>query len=162
MLELYQVGIAFVALLVGLIIWAGVVWSKRSKLQDQQIPSPEFIEYSNVGASGYYVATTFADRPLVRVSGHGLGFAGKARVAVTKDGIFISRIGEKSFRIPVSDFIAFERSSFVIDKAVEKDGLMSLRWKLGEAVLESYLRFPNAEQKQSFESSVSKLLVGIK
>jgi hypothetical protein len=162
MFELYQVGLGFVALLIGIFVWAGIVWSNRSKAQSINITSPEEIDFSTRGSSGFYVATTFADRPLDRVSAHGLGFGGKATVEVLNDGINISRTGEKSFRIAKSSLIDIARTSVVIDKAVEKDGLLSLRWRLGDALLESHFRFPSSSERDQVAVTVANLLVGAK
>jgi hypothetical protein len=162
MFELYQVGLAFVALLIGIFVWAGIVWSNRSKAQSINITSPEEIDFSTTGSSGFYVATTFADRPLDRVSAHGLGFGGKATVEVLIDGINISRTGEKSFRIAKSSLVDIARTSVVIDKAVEKDGLLSLRWRLGDALLESHFRFPSSSERDQVAVAVANLLVGAK
>ena len=162
MFELYQVGLGFVALLIGIFVWAGIVWSNRSKAQSMKIVSPEEIDFSTRGSSGFYVATTFADRPLDRVSAHGLGFGGKATVEVLNDGINISRTGEKSFRIAKSSLIDIARTSVVIDKAVEKDGLLSLRWRLGDALLESHFRFPSSSERDQVAVAVANLLVGTK
>lgn len=162
MFDLYQVGLAFIALLIGLVVWAAVVWSKRSKSQGLDIVSPEFIDYGNRGSNGYYVATTFADRPLDRVSAHGLGFAGKAMVEVSSAGVEVFRTGEQSFRIPKSALVDIARTSVVIDKAVEKDGILSLRWKLGQAELESHFRFPNSTERNQVARTVANLLVGVK
>ena len=160
MLELYQVGLVFVALLIGIFVLAVRSWVTRSKAQSNQIGSPDFIDYSNHGHSGLYVATTFEDRPLDRVTAHGLGFAGKAVVGVSAVGVTVSRTGEKSFRIPTSSLIDISRTSAVIDKTVEKDGLLSLRWKLGQAVVESHFRFPTSNERDLLGKAVANLLVG--
>jgi hypothetical protein len=162
MFELYQVGLAFVSLLIGIIVWAGVTWSKRSKAQDADFPTPHFTEFSNEGVDGFYVATTFADRPLERVSAHGLGFAGRANVDVSGLGLKVSRVGEKSFLIEKASLIDLSRTSGVIDRVVEKDGLLSFRWKLGGTELESHFRFTSSVARDDFASRVASLLVGAK
>lgn len=162
MFELYQVGLAFVAVLLGVIVWAGVTWQKKSKAQDAELATPESTEFSNTGTNGFYVATTFADRPLDRVSAHGLGFAGKALVDVSDLGVSIYRIGERSFRIDSSALVDLTRTSGVIDKVVEKDGLLSLRWILGATELETHLRFPNSQSRDEIAMKVSSLIVGVK
>jgi hypothetical protein len=48
----------------------------------------------------------------------------------------------------------------VIDKAVEKEGLLSLRWKLGQAVVESHFRFPTSNERDLLGKEVANLLVG--
>lgn len=162
MFELYQVGLAFVALLLGVIAWAGVTWRNKSKAQDSELATPDFTLFSNTGTNGIYVATTFADRPLDRVSAHGLGFAGKAFVDVSDQGVSVYRIGERSFRIDSSALLNLNRSSGVIDKVVEKDGLLSLRWILGATELETHLRFPNSLSRDEIAMKVSRLIVGVK
>jgi hypothetical protein len=162
MFELYQVGLAFAAVLLGVIAWAGVTWRKRSKAQDLEIATPEYTEFSNVGTNGYYIATTYADQPLHRVSAHGLGFAGKAFLDVSEQGVRVHRIGERSFRIDSSSLLDLARTSGVIDKVVEKDGLLSLRWKLGATELETHLRFANSQSRDEIAHKVSKLIVGVK
>jgi hypothetical protein len=162
MFELYQVGLAFAAVLLGVIAWAGVTWRIRSKAQDLEIATPEYTEFSNVGTNGYYIATTYAGQPLHRVSAHGLGFAGKAFLDVSEQGVRVHRIGERSFRIDSSSLLDLARTSGVIDKVVEKDGLLSLRWKLGATELETHLRFANSQSRDEIALRVSKLIVGVK
>jgi hypothetical protein len=162
MFELYQVGLAFAAVLLGVIAWAGLTWRKRSKAQDLEIATPEYTEFSNVGTNGYYIATTYAGQPLHRVSAHGLGFAGKAFLDVSEQGVRVHRIGERSFRIDSSSLLDLARTSGVIDKVVEKDGLLSLRWKLGATELDTHLRFANSQSRDEIALRVSKLIVGVK
>lgn len=162
MFELYQVGLAFILLLISVFVWAGVAWKKKSKAQGTEIAAPVFIEFDNQGSSGFYVATTFAGRPLDRVSAHGLGFAGKANVDVSGEGVAISRIGEKSFMIAKKSLIDLSRTSGVIDKVVEKDGLLSLRWNLGTNALESHFRFSSSSVRDEVATKITKLLVSAK
>lgn len=162
MFELYQVGLAFTALLIGVIVWAGVTWRKRSMAQDLELVTPEHTEFSIAGTIGFYVATTFAGRPLDRVSAHGLGFAGKAYLEVSDQGVRVSRVGERSFRIDSSALLDLARSSGVIDKVVEKDGLLSLRWMLGTTELETHFRFVDSKSRDEIAWKVSKLITGVK
>ena len=162
MFELYQVGLAFVAVFLGVIAWAGATWRKKSKAQGLELATPEYTEFKNAGTNGVYVATTFADRPLNRVAAHGLGFAGKAFVDVSDRGVRVHRIGERSFRIDSSALIDLRRTSGVIDKVVEKDGLLSLRWMLGVTELETHLRFANSQSRDEIAHKVSNLIVGVK
>jgi hypothetical protein len=162
MFELYQVGLAFSLMLLGVIVWAGMSWRKRAKAQGLELVTPPYTDFSEQGISGYYVATTFADRPLDRVSGHGLGFAGKSNIEISDSGVQISRVGEKSFQIGKLSLLDLSRSSAVIDRAVEKDGLLSIRWKLGDTELESHFRFTSSRSRDQVAREVSNLLVGVK
>jgi hypothetical protein len=158
MLELYQVGLIAISILI-LFIWlAARGWRKRVSSQTGVLEMPDFTDFKDEGSAGSYVATTFADRPLERVSAHGLGYPGNARVFIDKNGVQISRTGEKCFLISSSSLIGISRTSAVIDKAVEKDGLLSLRWKLGDSELESHLRFASSTARDLVANDVSALL----
>jgi hypothetical protein len=158
MLELYQVGLIAIAILLGFIALAAKGWKNREISQGIVLDKPHFTEFTDEGSIGSYVATTFADRPLDRVSAHGLGYPGKARVFVSNAGVQISRSGEKCFLISSSSILGISRTSAVIDRAVEKDGLLSLRWKLGESELESHLRFASAATRDLVAVHVSEIL----
>ena len=162
MLELYQVGLIAIAVLCVLIALAARSWVKKANTQNIVLAMPQFSEFVDDGDSGSYVATTFAGRPLDRVSAHGLAYAGKARVLVDDKGVQISRTGEKSFLIGKASLLSVSRSSAVIDKAVEKDGLLSLRWKLGESEVETHLRFTSAQSRDFVATGASELLRSIK
>ena len=162
MFELYQVGIAFILALVGVFAWAASSWRSKSKSQDLEVAVPEYIDFSNAGTRGFYVATTFAGEPLHRVSAHGLGFAGKSNLVVSVHGIEVYRVGERSFRIVSSSLMTVTRSTAVIDKIVEKDGLLSFRWVLGTRELETHFRFADSEARDQIALEASKLIVGAK
>jgi hypothetical protein len=158
MLELYQVGLIAIALLLVVIAIAARGWARKTKSQTVTLDQPEFSDFVDEGNGGWYVATTFAGRPLDRVTGHGLGYAGKARVLIGEGGVQISRNGEKSFFIRESTLKNISRTSTVIDKAVESDGLLSLRWKLGETEVETHLRFSRSQDRDSVAVGVSEML----
>jgi hypothetical protein len=80
---------------------------------------------------------------------------------VTDECINVFRSGERSFKINASSLIDLSRTSGVIDKAVERNGLLSVRWRLGDKELESYFRFTGSQSRDEFASKVSNLLVGV-
>jgi hypothetical protein len=49
-------------------------------------------------------------------------------------------------------------ASAVIDRAVEKDGLVSIKWKLGSQELESHFRFVDASLRSKLLSELSSLV----
>ena len=81
---------------------------------------------------------------------------------VSGEGVHVSRYGERSFIIRKSSLVDLVRSSVVIDKAVEKDGLLSIVWKLGDTELESHFRFANSRARDEIALKISELLVGAK
>lgn len=160
MFELYQVGLFFILLLLALIYLAYLASRKRSRSQEIQVSAPDFIEFTSGGNSCLYVATTFADRPLSRITAHGLAFGGRANVAVSASEVRISRVGEISFRIGAESLIKTSKTTAVIDRAVEKDGLVSIRWMLGNAEVESHFRFPDSEARLVVEQGLGFLIAG--
>lgn len=157
-METYQVGIISLAIFTLIGLAAFVTWRNRMKSQEQFLQAPDFIEGTTNGSKGFYVATTFADRPLDRVSGHGLAHRGVAFVEVSNKGVSISRIGEESFRIPAGDLLGVAMATAVIDRAVEKDGLISIRWRLGTEELETHFRFVGASERYRVLEQLSEVV----
>jgi hypothetical protein len=157
-MQTYQVGLmglALIAILTGIAIWS---WRRRVSKQEALMPAPREIQTLAEGQKAFYVATTFAGRRLERVTAHGLGHRGRATLKVEADGIHISRTGEFSFMIPRIDLLSQGSNSAVIDRAVEKDGLTTLSWRLGHVELETHFRFVGEGDRSRFESDVRALL----
>ena len=88
----------------------------------------------------FYVATTPADAPLERITVHGLGFRGRAAIIVAAAGIRLDIAGEAPAFIPAADLRGVGRATWTIDRAVGGAGLVFVRWLLGDAEVDSYLR----------------------
>jgi hypothetical protein len=88
----------------------------------------------------FYVATTRADAPLDRIAVRGLGFRARAQVTVAAAGLLLDIAGERPAFIPVADLRGVGRATWTIDRAVRNDGLVFVRWRLGDAEVDSYLR----------------------
>jgi hypothetical protein len=157
-MQTYQVGLIGLFIFAVFIVIAYFSWQTKAKKQSALLPAPKAPDSALNGIPGFYVATTFADRPLDRVLAHGLGHRGSASVAIGNQGVSIHRVGEKGFLIPSSDLIAVTRTSSVIDRAVEKNGLISLRWRLGETEIETHFRFVSADQRAGLLGELNKLV----
>jgi len=138
------------AICVGLVMLAFSAWRRR--LTEQAIrfgaPAESFAEASTeeilASAPAQYVATTFRDEPLNRVTAYGLGFRGRAQVNVSAAGVTIARKGERNLalaNIQISD-ATFEQAT--IDRVVEKNGLLAINWRQDSTDLTTFLRFNNA------------------
>jgi hypothetical protein len=151
------IGALAIALVVAIALL--VYRSNRSlrKKQEQVTPAPQLISALN-GVSGYYVATVYADGPLNKFWGHGLGARGQAQFAITPNGLAISRDGEASFLIPSKAISAIGHQSATIDKAVEKDGLLLVDWTLGETKLTTVIRIVEQKVRKDFEASLRQLI----
>jgi hypothetical protein len=156
--ETYHVGLISLALFGVLGLLALVAWRKRAQKQQMLIQKPVEVEQSSDGSKCFYVATTFADRPLERVIAYGLAHRGSAFLSITETGIEVSRVGEFSFLIPKADLVEIGSATAVIDRAVEKDGLVSIKWRLGSQILETHFRFVDAKLRSSSLSELSTMV----
>lgn len=119
-------------------VWRG--WrARRSKYS--HLPS-----LSDSGAAArklfdvLYVATTEAGNPMERVAVSPLAFRGKAQLGVTGDGVIVDVRGEGRALIPSTSIEGAGVATWTIDKAVDPDGLVFLRWQWGELMVESFFR----------------------
>ena len=87
-----------------------------------------------------YVATTRADAPLDRVTVAGLGYRARAVVSTAPSGIVLDLAGRGPVFIPKSAIRGVGRATWTIDRVVDTDGLIFVRWMLGTTEIDSYLR----------------------
>jgi hypothetical protein len=148
--------VLFVALL-GLFLLG---WRRRQARQSS-LPHP-LSPPADLGAvlgvfAGLYSATTLANEPLNRVAVRGLGYRAKTKVTVAATGIVLPIAGQRDILIPAGSIHNVTRATWVIDKAVEPDGLSVVGWSLGETDVDSYFRLDEPEE---FERTVKKLVNG--
>jgi hypothetical protein len=144
-METYQVGLIALGLFSLFAVIALITWRRRMAAQALLLEVPVGIESSIAATNCFYVATTLSERPLERVIAHGLAHRGHARLAVTGSGVEVSRVGEFGFLIPTADLIEVLLASAVIDRAVEKEGLVVIKWRLGAVELQTHFRFVSSE-----------------
>jgi hypothetical protein len=107
-------------------------------------------------ASGFYVSTVFADKPLERIVSHGLLHRGKVDLVLRSDGIQVKRLGEASFAIAASAITDVARASATIDRGVEQSGLLAISWMLGETEVTTNFRLDAADDTQTFFEKLSQ------
>lgn len=93
-----------------------------------------------------YVATTRADAPLDRVTIAGLGFRARAVVSTAPSGIVLDLAGRGPVFIAKTAIRGVGRATWTIDRVVDADGLVFVRWVLGTTELDSYLRSTNPDR----------------
>ena len=150
-----------VAIFVGLIVMAMAGWRRR--LREQRVrfgPPAETLDGFTplAKAKVQYVATTITGEPLNRVTAYGLGFRGKAEVSVGDAGIVLMRRGERPLAIAAEQVSNFEFAQAVIDRAVEKDGLVAINWIQDRAELTTVLRFNSATDRNRVLQVCSALI----
>lgn len=106
--------------------------------------------------AGKYVATTVAGDPYDRIAVHGLAFRGPVAVTLASDGVILG-LAERELWIPLADVTGVGRATWTIDRVVERDGLATLGWRLGDREVETALRL---DDTAAFEAAAQHLLAG--
>jgi len=89
---------------------------------------------------GFYVATTRAESPTDRIAVRGLGFRARAGVSVHPEGVVLTIAGQPDAFIPTSAIDGVGRATWTIDRVVGTDGLVFVRWTLGDVLVDTNLR----------------------
>jgi hypothetical protein len=135
--------LALLAVVAGVFALMALGWRARRRRQSG-LPAPAAAPAALDGVRFeedlLYVATTKAGEPLERIAVAGLGFRGRAGVAVADDGVRLDIAGEPPVFIPAADLDGVGRATWTLDRVVDQDGLVFLRWRLGETPVDSYLR----------------------
>jgi hypothetical protein len=132
-----------VAVIIVVVILMAVGWRNRRRRQAGlgPLPTPPAVLGDVLHVEdALYLATTPADAPLDRIAVRGLGFRAEARVTVTASGILLELVGESPLFIAAGRVRGVGVATWTIDRGVERDGLVFLRWELGETPVDSYLR----------------------
>ncbi|MHA6668068.1 PH-like domain-containing protein [Homoserinimonas sp. A447] len=162
---LMAIVIAFLLILLALMVLG---WRKRQRSQaafPAPLALPENPGAETLAADAFYVATTVAGEPLNRIAVGGLGYRARATVGVLEHGLRLSIPGQPAIYIPAESIRTVERATWAIDRAVEQDGLILIRWALGETAdarreVDSYLRIIDPANAAQFFSSVQQLHSG--
>ncbi len=157
-MQTYHVGLLALAIFSLLGLFAFGSWRSRVKRQESSIQQPQSIIGDASGVTAFYVATTFAGRPLDRVVAHGLAHRGRAKVLVSSLGVSVYRLGESSFLIPSADIVRVRLSNAVIDRVVEKEGLVSIEWNLGDTAVDTHLRFVSSSERMTALAQLEELV----
>ncbi|MGI8879765.1 MAG: transporter [Jatrophihabitans sp.] len=90
--------------------------------------------------TGLYVGTTFAECWQDRVVAHGLGIRAASSARLTAEGVDIDRDGADPVFIPAQFIDGAGLGSGLAGKVLGEGGLLLIRWRLGEHLLDSGLR----------------------
>jgi hypothetical protein len=134
-------------------------WRRRTIRQTTSVAAPKQA-LDNFGeklasATCLYVATTFSDDHLNRITAHGLAFRGKAQISVFSEGVLITRVGERPVAIPRAELSGVVHSTAVIDKGVEAGGLLGVQF--GDNLV-THLRFTNPQDSSLIEAKIKELI----
>ena len=135
---------ALFALLLGLMAWG---WRRRGRRQ-ADLPAPGQAPLDEIGediADGpfraVYVSTVLAHQPLERVVAHGLGHRSTAQVTRGTAGSWhIARDGARDLTVPADALTEVTAGAGMAGKFIGGDGILILRWQLGDQLLDTGLR----------------------
>lgn len=142
--------LAFIGLALG--------WRARRRGQ-AALPAPAAVPPSldtvRLRSDLLYVATTRAGAPLDRIAVRGLGFRARANLDVADSGLVLDLAGSPAVFIPRADIRGVGRATWTIDRVVDRDGLVFVRWALGDSEIDSYLR---GDDPDAIVSAITDLL----
>ena len=149
---IFVIAIIAIALLA---MWLG--WRARSRRDASVLASAAepigavIAEFARV----FYVSTTPAGEPLVRVAAPGLRYRGWARVAVREDGVTVSVTGEQPVHFAAEQVRGSGSAGRRVGTAVESDGLALMRWTTDDGrELESSFRFETSADQRRFMEAI--------
>lgn len=127
------------------LVFAGLAFGWRARRRRQAaLPAlaapPAGLAAPLIVVDGFYVATTRADSPTDRIAVRGLGFRARAGAAVHPEGVVLSIAGQPDAFIPTAAIDGVGRATWTIDRVVGRDGLVFVRWTLGDLLVDTNLR----------------------
>lgn len=149
-----------VAVILGVFVLMLLGWRARTRRQAgvaRPEPAPDSLAPASLVVDGWYVATTVADEPLERIAVHGLGFRARAIASVHPEGLVLTVRGQQPILITPGALRGAGRATWVIDRVVERDGLVLIGWMLGADPVDSYLRVPEASDAAALVAALQAL-----
>ena len=143
------------------LMWAG--WKRRERVQGHlpEAPSlPEGLAAPEFALDDvHYVATSRTGDALDRIVVKPLAFRGRARIETHSTGVAVGVTGERPWFIPAAAIEAVAPAQVTIDRAVERDGLVAIRWQLTPAdSVESYFRVVNPAERKALFAALEPLI----
>jgi hypothetical protein len=131
------------AVLVAALWGMRVGWRHRAARQHGLGPLPKppaELGPPMLAESGLYVGTTSAQSWQDRIVVHGLGRRAAATAALFPVGLVIDRVGDPTIYLPAASIIEGRLAPGLAGKVVGARGLLVVRWRLGDWVLDTGLR----------------------
>lgn len=128
-----------------ILVFTGLAFGWRARRRRQSgLPAlatpPEGLGTAPFVADGFYVATSRADAPTDRIAVRGLAFRGRAGVAVHPEGVVLGIAGQPDAFIPKASITGVGTATWTIDRVVGTDGLVFVRWTLGDVEVDTNLK----------------------
>lgn len=158
------IGVVFVVVIVLMVL----SWRRRTRRDSGLAPRAVAVEArgaERAAADVFYVATTQHDTPLERLAVAGLGFRGKARLAVWDGGLSLVVTGADEVFIPAADIVEVATATWTIDRVVEQGGLVLLAWRVAvpdgpdesRATVDSYVRIVDQQDRERLMAAIQEI-----
>jgi hypothetical protein len=122
-------------------------WGYRNRARRQDAVLPEFPQPPKdlsadllEPATGVYISTTTAKSWQDRVAIGDIGFRAAATLRLTGDGLLFDREGADRVWIPAGSVVSARTDRAIAGKVMSRDGLLVVRWRLGEHELDTGFR----------------------
>lgn len=128
-------------------------WVRLEQESEGIYPAPpttapaEFIP--DVEVVGLFLGSSPVGQWMKKIMAHGLGVRSRATLLWAPRGVAFQRQGELNFFIGAEDILAAGFGRGVAGTVRAKDSVLVIRWKLGEAILDSGFRADTSEGHQA-------------
>ena len=156
----WLIGAGFLLVCVGIYLLMRWGWKRRGRRQTgitRPTLAPADLGECLAERDLFYVSTTKASDRLDRIVIGGLGFRGRALVSAHPEGVVLDIAGERPILIERSNLREIGRSTWTIDRVVEKDGLVRLGWRLGDLDVDTYLR--DSDDPRDLVAAIRNLII---
>jgi hypothetical protein len=136
---------AIMVLTVGALALSGALWGWRRRGKKYEpwatllrfdVPTSESLGVLDA----LYVGTTETGSPLERVALGPLKYRARATIVLHPEGLVLTSRGSAPLLLPGPKGLSAGVATWTIDRVVEPDGLLMVRWLLGTHQVESYFR----------------------
>ena len=131
----------------------------RNRMARQSVLPPLPARPADLGAEvlradGLYVGTTYSSSWQDRVIHAGLGERAAATAALSAAGLMLDRDGAPAIFVPRTAFVEARLAAGLAGKVMGEGGLLVLRWRIGEAELDTAFR---ADDKTTYPAWVAAI-----
>lgn len=164
-LRLLLVGVMF-ALLALVFLQIKRRWDRlKAESEEIHIPLAEEVPENfaaHVLVDGLFIGTSPSGDWMRRVMSQGLGVRSRAQLqfdGTSKGGagIYFDRVGESSFYVPIGQILDAQFGRGVAGTVRAKDSVFVVRWRLGEAILDTGFRADTSMGHQELIDIVSRI-----
>jgi hypothetical protein len=153
---------ALVILGMVVLVFVGLGFGWRARRRRQAgLPAlaspPETLGETTFSDDVFYVSTTRADAPTDRIAVRGLGFRARASVSIVPEGLVLRIAGQPDAFIPKSTVVGVGRATWTIDRVVGRDGLVFVRWTLGDTEVDTNFRSSDPDSLVSALSTIAPI-----